>query len=834
MSPKLTRTVWRARLALNWERLWAAAYPLVMVLALFAMAVLTGLLGVLPDLARYAALALFALAFIWALRPLFRLALPARGEALRRIETASALDHRPVSASEDRPANPSALSSAIWEEHVARQLAKLKRLSAGTPRSDLKWRDPYALRLAALLGVLAAAFLYRGDPVSNFVDAVRIAPSQAQLALSLDAWVRPPAYTAKPPILLTSAALKERLQRDSDLLVPEGSLLVLRLSGAEEPKLAFFGLIGGEEIKDLKPKTGTESGTFTAQLRLDRPAEIRVSDGGTELAQWRLSVIPDAAPKVAFTADPEAEASGALAVDWKASDDYGVASVTAKVALSDTQADGPGFASNGVFLFEPPVFPITLKKASPREIDDRTANDLTAHPWAGLNVDITLEAKDQAGKTGKSETKTVMLPERLFIRPLAKALIEQRKALILNPDDPRNVQLMLDALLAWPEGLIERSGIHIALRAIRSQVANARDQDDIKGVVEDLWKLALAVEEGDLADARAELDAIRKELQKALAEGASPERIAELMDKLREAMNKYLEQMAQETQRRMQQEGLKPQPVDPSRLLSQDDLQKMLDTIQKLAESGANEAAQEMLSQLESLLRNLQPGIGQMQAQGDTPLSEMLGDLSELMRRQQQLMDETMRMPEGQQQEGEPQEGAPDGQQQGQGGEQGQSLSQKQGALRDMLDELMGRLGQQGMEAPQSFGQAGKSMDGAKGSLGQGRRGPALEQQSEALNALRDGAQSMARQMMQQGRGSTGNMGRHGEARGNDDRDPLGRPTRGRANGEDYSPDRNMLPGEAAIRRAREILDILRNRANNPDLPRIDRDYIERLLRGLY
>ncbi len=43
-----------------------------------------------------------------------------------------------------------------------------------------------------------------------------------------------------------------------------------------------------------------------------------------------------------------------------------------------------------------------------------------------------------------------------------------------------------------------------------------------------------------------------------------------------------------------------------------------------------------------------------------------------------------------------------------------------------------------------------------------------------------------------------------------------------------------MVPGEAAIRRAREILDFLRNRANTPDLPRIDRDYIERLLRGLY
>jgi uncharacterized protein (TIGR02302 family) len=829
MTPKLQRTVLRARLALFWERLWAASYPLLMVLAVFAMAVLTGILAALPDLFRYGALAAFALAFLWALRPLVSLAIPARSEGLRRIEQASSLDHRPVSASEDRPANPSPQGSTIWEAHVARQLARMKELRAGTPRSGLKWRDPYALRLAALLGVIAAALLYRGDPVANFADAVRISTSSAQTALSLDAWVRPPSYTAKPPVLLTSAAIKERLARDSDLLVPESSLLVLRLSGASQPRIAFFDLIGGEEIKGIAPKTGNESGAFTAETRLDRPAEIRVYDGNSELAKWRLSVIPDMAPEVAFTGDPAAEAAGALSVPWKASDDYGIANVTAKIALSDEQEDGPGFAGNGVFLFDPPAFPIALKKSSPRAIEDTTANDLTAHPWAGLYADVTLEAKDQAGKTGPSEVKRVQLPERLFIKPLAKALIEQRKALILEPDDHDNVELMLQALLAWPEGLIEKSGFQIGIAAILSHITNARSQDDIKTAVNDLWKLALAIEEGDLADARAELDAIRKELQKALAEGAPPERIAELMDKLREAMNKYLQSMAEETRRRMEQNGMQPQAIDPNRLLSQEDLQKMLDTIQKLAESGANDAAQEMLSQLESLLRNLEPGTAQMQPQGDTPLSEMLGDLSELMRRQQQLMDETMRMPQGE--NGEPQEGDPNGQQGGQGGEQGQSLSQKQGALRGMLEDLMGRLGQQGMQAPQSFGQAGKSMEGAGGSLREGRRDPALEQQSEALNALREGAQSMARQMMQQGQGNTGNMGRHGQARG-DDRDPLGRPRSSR--GEDYGPSRNMVPGEAAIRRAREILDILRNRANNPDLPRIDRDYIDRLLRGLY
>jgi hypothetical protein len=122
-------------------------------------------------------------------------------------------------------------------------------------------------------------------------------------------------------------------------------------------------------------------------------------------------------------------------------------------------------------------------------------------------------------------------------------------------------------------------------------------------------------------------------------------------------------------------------------------------------------------------------------------------------------------------------------------------------------------------------------MRGATGSLRQGDRDPALDQQGEALSQLRDGAQNMARQMMQQGTGSQGNYGRHGEARG-DDRDPLGRPYR--TTGEDYGPERNMLPGEMAIRRAREILEMLRSRANLPDLRRIDRDYIERLLRGLY
>jgi hypothetical protein len=197
------------------------------------------------------------------------------------------------------------------------------------------------------------------------------------------------------------------------------------------------------------------------------------------------------------------------------------------------------------------------------------------------------------------------------------------------------------------------------------------------------------------------------------------------------------------------------------------------------------------------------------------------------MRQQQKLMDETQRMPqEGM--GGEPQQGQG---QQGQQGQQGMGgLGDRQQGLSQMLQELMEQLGQNGMQAPRSFGEAGRSMQGAEGSLREGDRDQALGNQGDALSKLREGAQGLARQMIQQSQGQQGSEGRTGEASG--DRDPLGRPLPSR--GETSGPERDMLPSELAIQRAREILDMLRSRAGEQDLPRIERDYIERLLRGLY
>ena len=102
---------------------------------------------------------------------------------------------------------------------------------------------------------------------------------------------------------------------------------------------------------------------------------------------------------------------------------------------------------------------------------------------------------------------------------------------------------------------------------------------------------------------------------------------------------------------------------------------------------------------------------------------------------------------------------------------------------------------------------------------------------SQSIEQLREAGKGMAEQLMQQSRGQQDSQGRDGEARG-DNRDPLGRPLPSTA--EDPGPDQNMLPSELAIERAREILDMLRARAGESGLPKYERDYIDRLLNGLY
>jgi uncharacterized protein (TIGR02302 family) len=821
----------QARMALGFETLWAGLlWPIVALAAIVAL-LFTGVTAWVPEWPRIALLGLLALGFLWSLKPLFRIAFPGRAAAIRRLETEQGLAHRPVSGIGDTLTRETAsdAASALWEEHRLRQLATLKDLAPVKPKSSWRDLDPMALRVPALLALGASLVLNTGQLTAHVKDAFRLEPPVPPQQIALDAWIKPPPYTGKAPMLLTSPAMVAKLKSGDDLLVPESSGLTVQLTGAASPTLVFLspGPDGGE-LKDVTAKTTTANGQFKADMVLTRPLRVKLMDGASEVASWPIAVIPDAPPTIAFSGEAKAESGGNLSIKWHAADDYGVTAVSSALALSDEQENGPGFEKGGIFLYDAPQYPVALRRARPKAEDGSSSNNLAAHPWAGFMVDMTLIAKDGAGHTAISEKIRLKLPERLFVDPLAKALIEQRKILIVDNEAAGDVADLVQALLVYPDGLIAKSGTHLAIASVLSRLRNIESDDDIRVAVDDLWKIAVAAEEGDLGSARAELEALRRELEKAIAEGASPERIKELMSKMRDAMNRLMREMAEDQKRRMQQGGPKDRQ-QAGREISPQDLQKMLDEIEKLTKSGDKNAAQDLLAQLDEILRNLKPGQPRSaQGQNGDQMSQMLDELSEMMKRQQGLMDQTQRMPQ-------PGEGDPQGEQQQQPGSGGkdidpEGLAGAQRQIGDMLGEIMKQLGQNGMQVPKSFGDAQKQMDGAAGDLEKGNREGALGKEGEALQSLRDGAQDMAKQMAQQGRGQQNNLGEHGDARG--DNDPLGRPRA--TKGEDRGPNENMLPTEQALRRAREILDMLRSRANEPNLPSLDRSYIDRLLRGLY
>ncbi len=829
-TERLERKIRLSHLALLWERLWAAlCWPLISGLGIAAF-LSSGLLLKIPAVAAWivmlASLALFA----WTCRSLLTLSWPTRFEAMRRLERDSELGDRPVSARNDALADPvtDETSKLLWEEHKRRQWSLLGSLKVALPQSLWRDIDGYALRVPAVLALLAAFFLAPPAGLQNLAGNLNPAPAEAAKPVTLDAWLKPPTYTGQRPLLLTSPAQVLALKQNPQLTVPVNSQLTLRLNGSSAPRISF--LDGAVEVKDAGARIKSAGDVFTADAKLAKPATIKVFDGDREMASWAVTLTPDAPPAIAITSVPDENAVGPLALKWKATDDYGVTRITSKIDLSDTQADGVGFTGNGVFLFDPPEMKVAMRKSSPKTEEGATTADLTAHPWAGFMVDVTLTAKDGAGQTADSETMRIRLPERVFGKPLARALIEQRKALIMDTDNAEDVNKLLKAILIYPDGLIERSGIHIAIASVISRLDNMRGPDDYQESVKALWDVAVLIEDGAAGDAKDQLQQAKKALEDAIRRGASPEELKLLTQKLREAMNRYLDQLTREARKNPQsQQGNKD-----GQQVNKQDLQKMLDDIQKLAEGGAKDQAQQLLSELDKMLNNLQVGQNQEgQSEGDKAAREMMNQLSEMMKKQQQLMDETQRMQPGGDQ-GQTDEINPEGDDPGQrSGNQGQGdLPGRQGDLQKMLEQMLGQMGQNGMQPPSQLGDAGKNMGNAKGALEGQERDQALGEQGEALKKLREGARALGQQLSQQRRGQSREAtGQDGPGSG-EDRDPLGRPTK--STGEDYGPKDNMLPSELAIRRAQEILESLRNRANSGDLPALDRAYIERLLRGLY
>ncbi|MEC9369521.1 MAG: TIGR02302 family protein, partial [Pseudomonadota bacterium] len=494
---------------------------------------------------------------------------------------------------------------------------------------------------------------------------------------------------------------------------------------------------------------------------------------------------------------------------------------------------------------DPEMLPLTLPRVNSKIGESRMYKDLTAHPWAGLDVRMTIIARDQAGQEGASEPVTFVLPARRFTKPLAKALVEQRRKLVRAPAEQDRVAKALDALAIAPEKFIDDAKLYLALRSVYWRLRQASTPKAIESVVEQLWQLALAVEDGDVPEAEAALRQAQERLQQALEDGAPDAEIQKLLQELRQALSNFLQALAQQAQRN----GLTadPRAIDPQKMLSSQDLDQLLKNIENLAKTGARDLAKQMLSELRNLMERLQMGAMSQNPEANRMMN-MVDGLGDIITRQQGLLDDTFQSQRrgGGQQQGEGQQGKGQKQgqgqghsqgkgQQGQGGQPGQQgrpgeggepggfaeLSRRQGEIRKTLDGLLEQLRSFGLKPPDQLEGAARAMNDAEKALQENNLDRATQQQTLALDRLRQGTQSLAQQVLQ---GMAVQLGQGTDA----PRDPFGRPER--TQGPDLGTS-VKVPDEIDIQRAREILEELRRRLSEPTRPLIELDYLERLLR---
>jgi uncharacterized protein (TIGR02302 family) len=794
------------------EQIVRALAPAAAVIVVFLILALFDVFSLLPLWAHWSLLALFGIALLAALGYGFKgWRTPVRGDALRRLEADSGLGHRPLTHLTDRQASNlvDPWATVLWAHHQKRLLAGLGELSLAAPRTDIARRDPLALRGLAIL-LLALGLSIAWDQAGSRLMASLAPQARAAAdlsAITVEAWITPPDYTRLAPIALKADPAARPAEGDDarPIEIPIGSKLLVQIQGLGDAAT----LNANNASKKLEM---LDSETQRAELVLKQGDRIGITGGGLDVG-WPIALSPDLPPTAALQ-EPRATERGVMHLVYGGKDDFGVADMRLVITQGKDSLE----------------LPLAVQGPDPRQVKGAAYQDLTAHPWAGLPVELRAVARDALGQVGASAPVAMTLPERKFYHPVARAIIEQRKSLAKESgNNALQVARKLVQLMTQPDAFDNNVTTFLALDfMVKRMTSGPMDKDELGNVLQLMWDTALALEDGGVSMAMRELRRLQRELEDALARGASDEEIEKLMNELQQAMNEYLRQMQEQLAQAMQK-GMPMGPLDPNALqLSQQDLNEMLNQARRMAQNGARDSAQQMLQQLQNMLENLQMGMP-MQGQGNGEAQRMLNDLGKIMQGQQQLLQDTFRRQRGQQpgdQSGEGQgEGMGDGYGQGQPSGNGAAAQE---ALRQQLGDLMRRFSNATGDIPQGMGQAEQFMRGATSALRGDDLDHAAQAQNDALEQLQQGMQQMSQALRQQ----------MGAQRGPGQRDPMD--PFGRALNNDEGPGGDAFAREGTdivplnqtdVDRSRQIFEELRQRRNQPQRPKIERDYLDRLLR---
>ncbi len=742
---------------------------------------------------------------------------------------------KPVTALLDRPflGTQDAEAQELWALHQQRMETKAAAVDVPMPNARLARKDPWALRLIALVFLGSALLFARVNSDQGLLDTLQdLASGTTETSVSYEAWAEPPAYTGFPSIYLND------LEKGAALDLPEGTQFILRSYGTSALDIE-------SEVADLTEEQ--EILEDEATFALTKSGELRLKKGFRTVGAWDVTMIPDLAPTVSLTDEITRTVQGSLQMAYAAGDDYGIIGGRVTIALQLDAVDKRHGLALAPENTDPVIFELPLPfNADVKDFEETIIEDLAEHPWAGLPVMITLTVVDAGGNSASIDPVSMAMPGKRFFDTLAAALAEQRRDILWNRENVERADLILKALTHLPERGFQNARAYLMVRSVirrfgydETRPINDALQED---VAQTLWRAALLIEDGDLSDAAERLKRAQERLSEAMRNGATDDEIAELMDELRQATDDYIRELAENTQNQNQQQAQN----ENAREVSPDMLQEMMDRIQKLMEQGRMDEAQALLQQLQQMMENMQVTQGDPQSGGEGQPGNQ--GLQDTLREQQELADENFQQMQEEFNRNQPnrqrnteEEGSQNGgrgqdpteRKRGENNGGGSSdLSERQEALRELMQQQLDQLSEDGSEAGQSareaLEEAERQMGEASDNLEEGNGAEALNNQADAVEALRQGMRQLNEAENQQAREGQARDGQQGsETNGPEGEDPIGRSSAER--GTARSSERLLGNGDD-LRKSKEILDEIRRRSGERERPQLELEYLDRLL----
>ncbi len=867
---RTARLTWQARAMIFWER-YAPVFALAgLICGLFLIGAFSGIWERIGDPWRLIGLLIAIYVLIKAGLNARRKKLPSQSEARRRVEQDSNATHRPLDTIDDKPA----LSADAWPIHFKKAVESARLLGAPRSRPALAPLDPYFIRFALPAAIGLALMVGAGDNFERLKRAM--APSwQAGISASdaiFEVWADPPDYTGRPPIYF-----KDRQTVD----IPAGSKLVARVSGVKSPTRLKISTAKRSRYLPLE-RLGPESFEATTIVKDRAKARWRI---GNQQTEWTLNAIKDQNPVISVLENPIADKRDRLSLTYYFEDDYGVEEL---FLIINPLSEDPEEAAK-ISRIDIPLSGRSIRKAD----NITTPLDLTKHEWAGRKVKARLYARDGANQSAGSVEFFFTIPDKIFVEPLAKAVIEHRQLVLAGageyaplptytrrelrnlpwfdtydtdnrlgraPAEIQRAAVLIDAVTDAPADIFKDPAVYMGLKNVVGRIRYARSADALAGIPEDLWSIAIRAEFGVLGTALEEMREAEQALRDGIARRAPQREIDTLFDRYNEAVDRYTEELRRKA---MEEGNFAEANGGGGNGQNMDQIQELLDAIEEANRIGDTEGARLALAKLAELLENMQIQLAAGGGGGDGPpmegemseeMKKSLEELADLLGEQRELQDETQQaeneelqreldqMLNGQSGQGQ----SEDGEQSGGNAMTPQELAQQQQALEEALQAL-----REGMtdENGDPFPEMGETVTAERQGGGEdGEDGTslnpeeALDDAEQAMNrsqgALQGGdfdgsqqAQSEAIEALRQAGQALAELATDGQEAENGQDGKSDPLGRDSANGGlDENAQQDIDQRDNATR-SRELLEELRRRAGEQEREQSEREYLDRLLK---